>query len=69
MRKVHEPCREHRLRPLIELALNEGWIVCSPGDGGLKLVKPGFSPIFTRARALHHAGTLGDWGDWRTWHV
>ena len=66
MRKVHEPCREHRLRPLIELALNEGWIVCSLNEGGLKLVKPGLPPIFIRATALRYAGTLGDW---RTWHV
>ncbi|MDR0576494.1 MAG: hypothetical protein LBI87_02905 [Candidatus Accumulibacter sp.] len=56
----------HRLRPLIELALNEGWIVCSLNDGGLKLVKRGLPPIFTRATALCRAGILEDW---RNWHV
>jgi hypothetical protein len=66
MPKVYE---HHRLRLLIELALKEGWIVCSLDGGGLKLVKPGLPPIFTRATAPRHAGTLGDWGDWRSWHV
>jgi hypothetical protein len=58
---VHEPCRgDRRLRPLIELALNEGWIVCAMNDGGLKLVKPGWPPIFTRATALYYTGTPGE---------
>ena len=66
MPKVYE---HHRLRLLIELALDEGWIACPLDDGGLKLVKPGLPPIFTRATALCHAGTLGDWGNWRNGHV
>ena len=63
MPKVHEA---HRLRPLIELALNEGWIVCSLDDGGLKLVKRGLPPIFTHVTALRRANPLGDW---RTRHA
>ena len=59
----------HRLRSLIEPALEEGWIVRSLDGGGLKLVKRGLLPIFTRATALRRAGTLRDWEDWRTRHV
>ncbi|MDR0441215.1 MAG: hypothetical protein LBI59_09595 [Candidatus Accumulibacter sp.] len=56
---------EHRrLRRLIELALSEGWIVCSTNDGGLKLVKRGLPPIFSRATALLHPdGSLDNGGE------
>jgi hypothetical protein len=64
MRAMPKVPEAHRLRPLLELALNEGWIVCSLNDGELKLVKPGLSPIFTRATALLRCGTPGAWGGW-----
>ncbi|MDR3221558.1 MAG: hypothetical protein LBU46_06085 [Candidatus Accumulibacter sp.] len=51
MPKAHDLCHGHiRLRLLIELALREGWDVRQTA-GGLKFVKPGFPPIFTRSTA------------------
>jgi hypothetical protein len=34
-----------RLRALLELALSEGWIVCSDEEG-IRLVKPGLPPVW-----------------------
>jgi hypothetical protein len=59
MAKTLELYRE-RLRALIELALNEGWIVCADADGP-KLVKPGRPPILIGA--VRRAGTPEDQGD------
>jgi hypothetical protein len=47
MARTPESCHG-RLRPLIELALREGWIFCSD-EGGWKLVKPGLPPILIGA--------------------
>lgn len=47
---VHELCRGHtRLRPLIELALSEGWEVSRTAGGQLRFMKPGFPVIVTRS--------------------
>lgn len=48
----HELCRGHtRLRPLIELALREGWEVSRTAGGHLRFMKPGLPTIFTRSAA------------------
>lgn len=62
---VHELCRGHmRLRPLIELALSEGWEVSRTAGGHLRFMKPGFPVIFTRstACATEQAKTPGQSG-------
>ncbi|MDR0716342.1 MAG: type II toxin-antitoxin system HicA family toxin [Azoarcus sp.] len=49
MAKTPESYRGHgRLRPLLELALREGWIVCADEEG-IRLVKPGLPPILIGA--------------------
>jgi hypothetical protein len=66
MPNAHELCRGHeRLRPLIELALREGWDVSRSERGHLKFVKPGLPPVFigsvvSELTRSHRAGTMGD---------
>lgn len=46
--------REHkRLKPLIDLAVQEGWRVASTPGGHLRFFKQGLPPIFTGATAKH----------------
>jgi hypothetical protein len=55
--------KAHDLRPLIELALREGWNVSRTDGGHLMLIKQGFPPIFTGSTALaqlHRTGIPGD---------
>ncbi|GHU39295.1 hypothetical protein AGMMS50256_39110 [Betaproteobacteria bacterium] len=63
MPKAHNLCRGYqRLRPLIELALREGWNVSRTEGGYLMLIKADWPPIFTGSALaqLHRIGTPGD---------
>lgn len=45
----------NRLKPLIDLALREGWDVARTCGGHLTFTKPGLPPIHTSATASDHS--------------
>lgn len=55
MSRLHKLTRgHHRLRPLIEFALAEGWEVFRTPGGHLKFCKPGLPHIYSSATASDH---------------
>jgi hypothetical protein len=52
MSRLHKLTRgHHRLRPLVEFALAEGWEVFRTSGGHLKFCKPGLPNIYSSATA------------------
>jgi hypothetical protein len=43
-----------RVKPLIDFAIEEGWMVVRTPGGHLKFTKQGFPPIYTGATAGEH---------------
>ena len=57
MTTTHALHRGHkRLKPLIDLALEEGWKVVRTPGGHLRFIKQGLPSIYTGAAALRRPG-------------
>lgn len=62
MPTAHDICRgPKRLRPLVELAMREGWTVSRTASGHLTFEKSGLPPIFTRFTVSDHRARQNAW--------